>query len=55
MLSCWSVKEKYMSDAKYRGTVTAKEEIKMQMDIWSVIAIAIVVIGFFGGIWYEHK
>lgn len=31
------------------------EEIKMQMDIWSVISIVFVVIGFFGGIWYEHK
>lgn len=32
-----------------------KEEIKMQMDVWSIITIIIVVIGFFGGIWYEHK
>lgn len=32
-----------------------KEEIKMQMDVWSIITIVIVVIGFFGGIWYEHK
>lgn len=32
-----------------------KEEIKMQLDVWSVIAIIIVVIGFFGGIWYEHR
>lgn len=35
--------------------MTTKEEIKMQMDIWSVIAIVIVVIGFFGGIWFEHR
>ena len=27
----------------------------MQMDMWSVIAIMIVVVGFFGGIWYEHR
>ena len=32
-----------------------KEEIKMQMDVWSILTIIIVVIGFFGGIWYEHK
>lgn len=35
--------------------MTTKEEIKMQMDIWSVIAIVIVVIGFLGGIWFEHR
>lgn len=27
----------------------------MQLDVWSVIVIIITVIGFFGGIWYEHK
>ncbi|MCI8774621.1 MAG: hypothetical protein HFI50_11970 [Lachnospiraceae bacterium] len=32
-----------------------EEEIKMQMDVWSVIVIVIVVVGFFGGIWYEHR
>lgn len=24
----------------------------MQLDAWSIITIVIVVIGFFGGIWY---
>lgn len=32
-----------------------KEEIKMNIDVWSVISIILVVVGFFGGIWYEHK
>lgn len=32
-----------------------KEEIKMQMDAWSIVSIILVVIGFFGGIWYEHR
>ena len=27
----------------------------MQMDAWSVFSIVVVVVGFFGGIWYEHK
>lgn len=32
-----------------------KEGFRMQMDVWSVISIILVVIGFIGGIWYEHK
>lgn len=31
------------------------EAIGMQLDIWSIITIIIVVAGFFGGIWYEHR
>lgn len=27
----------------------------MAMDVSSIIIISIVVIGFFGGIWFEHK
>lgn len=32
-----------------------KGESAMQMDVWSVISIVLVVVGFFGGIWYEHR
>ena len=33
----------------------SKEAVKMQLDVWSVVSIILVVIGFFGGIWYEHR
>ena len=32
-----------------------KGESAMQMDVWSVISIGPVVVGFFGGVWYEHR
>ena len=32
-----------------------QEEVRMQMDGWSIVSIVLVVVGFFGGIWYEHK
>ena len=35
--------------------LSCKEEIKMHLDAWSIVTIIIVVIGFVGGIWYEHK
>ncbi len=53
VLSFWCVKGGCPVTAYQERT--AGEEIKMQLDIWSVIAIVVVVIGFFGGIWYEHR
>ncbi len=32
-----------------------KGEGRMQMDMWSIISIVLVIVGFFGGIWYEHR
>ena len=29
-------------------------EDNMQIDIWSIIAIVIIVVGVIGGIWYEN-
>lgn len=39
----------------FRCRDNGKEEIKMHLDVWSIISIIVVVVGFFGGIWYEHK
>jgi len=27
----------------------------MYIDVWSIVAIAIIVVGVAGGIWFEHR
>lgn len=45
----------YFFHASMQIKSSCKEEIKMQLGAWSIVTIVITVIGFFGGIWYEHK
>ncbi len=28
--------------------------MQLQLDFWSILSIVLTIVGFFGGIWYEH-